>query len=229
MTIVKPIQIQVANDVLEAWNNLGVVTRAEQLKSAAEKFSGATRSMALWQLDNAIHEIGEALVLPGPTGESNVLSTHGRGPFLITAQEDQADSNLQTALVGQTFAALVAGNPVVTVGPEGQAIMDALAPFVPEGVIQNVARSAEDSLIEALDLAGIATVCDSDHAQVLYQRLANKTGLLCQLVEENDAQTLPVISAPHYILRFVTEKTVSTNTTAIGGNATLLELGSKAE
>lgn len=229
MTIVKPIQIQVANDVLEAWNTLGVSARAEQLKPAAEKFSSAARSMALWQLDNACHEIGEALVLPGPTGESNVLSTHGRGAFLVTAQESISSDAVETALVGQTFAALVAGNPVITVGPEGQSIMDTIAPFVAEGVIQNVARSAEDSLIEAQDLAGVAATCDSEYAQTLSLRLANKEGLLCQLVEETNIEALTTIAAPHYILRFVTEKTVTTNTTAIGGNATLLELGSKAE
>ncbi|RDL44892.1 1-pyrroline-5-carboxylate dehydrogenase [Marinomonas piezotolerans] len=229
MTIVKPIQIQAANNALEAWNSLGVQGRAELLENAVSKFSGAQASMAQWQLDNARHEIGEAVVLPGPTGESNVLSTHGRGAFLITAQDSFTSDSALVALVGQTFAALVAGNPVITVGQEGQTIMDKIAPFVAEGVIQNVATSAEESIVAAEDLAGIATLCDADHAQALYLKLANKSGLLCQLVEENDVDALPVIGAPHYILRFVTEQTVSNNTTAIGGNATLLELGSKEE
>ncbi|WP_211829077.1 bifunctional proline dehydrogenase/L-glutamate gamma-semialdehyde dehydrogenase PutA [Kistimonas asteriae] len=37
--------------------------------------------------------------------------------------------------------------------------------------------------------------------------------------------TGPKAGGPHYLLRFVTERTRSTNTTAVGGNATLLSLG----
>jgi len=34
--------------------------------------------------------------------------------------------------------------------------------------------------------------------------------------------TGPKAGGPHYLLRFVTEKTISVNTAAVGGNATLL-------
>ena len=37
--------------------------------------------------------------------------------------------------------------------------------------------------------------------------------------------TGPKAGGPHYLLRFVTEKTVTINTTASGGNASLLTLG----
>jgi len=36
--------------------------------------------------------------------------------------------------------------------------------------------------------------------------------------------TGPKAGGPHYLLRFATERTRTTNTTAIGGNATLLSL-----
>lgn len=229
MTIVKPIQIDVANQVFEAWNALGVQGRAEKLEQAIFSLSHEQAQMARWQLTNARHEIGEAQVMPGPTGESNVLSTHGRGAFLTAVQSNLINEQTSIGLIGQVFAALVAGNPIITVGPDGQALMDQMAKFLPEGVIQNVAESAMDSIVEATDLAGVAIVCDVQKAQQLSQQLAQKTGLLCQLVEETNVGSLSTIAAPHYILRFVTEQTVSTNTTAIGGNATLLELGSKAE
>ncbi|MBM6550617.1 1-pyrroline-5-carboxylate dehydrogenase [Marinomonas ostreistagni] len=229
MTMVKPIQMEVANQVLETWNALGVAARATALARTIAGLNDAQARMAQWQLDNAQAQIGEAEVLPGPTGESNVLSTHGRGAFLVTAQTDLEAELKTVALVGHLYAALVAGNPVITVGPEGQALMDQIAPHVPEGVIQNVAESAQDTIIAAAGLAGVAIVCDSQHAQALSQRLAQKDGLLCQLIEETDTQQLSSVAAPHTILRFVTEQTVTTNTTAIGGNATLLELGSQAE
>ncbi|SBS31005.1 bifunctional proline dehydrogenase/pyrroline-5-carboxylate dehydrogenase [Marinomonas aquimarina] len=229
MTIVKPIQIDVANQVFEAWNTLGVQGRAEKLEQAIYSLSHEQAQMARWQLANARHEIGAAQVMPGPTGESNVLSTHGRGAFLTAVQAGLNSEQASVGLIGQMFAALVAGNPIITVGPEGQALMDQLAKYVPQGVIQNIAESARDSIVEASDLAGVAIICDPEKAQQLSQQLAQKPGLLCQLVEETDLVRLSTIAAPNYILRFVTEQTVSTNTTAIGGNATLLELGSKAE
>ena len=37
--------------------------------------------------------------------------------------------------------------------------------------------------------------------------------------------TGPKAGGPHYLLRFATEKTVTVNTTAAGGNASLLTLG----
>ncbi|MEL0622971.1 1-pyrroline-5-carboxylate dehydrogenase [Marinomonas arenicola] len=227
MTIVQPVQIQVADKVFEAWDSLGVEGRDEHLARTLTLFPEAQRKMAVWQIDNAQREIAETLTMVGPTGESNELSTQGRGAFLCLSNDDSEAAIV--GLVGQVFAALIAGNPVITVGPKGQEIMDKIATSVPEGVIQNIAESALDSIVEANNLAGIAILCDDAEAQVLNQRLAAKSGLICQLVIENDSQNLTTIAAPHYILRFVTERAISINTTAIGGNATLLELGSLDE
>ncbi|MCB5162523.1 1-pyrroline-5-carboxylate dehydrogenase [Marinomonas algarum] len=224
MTIVQPIQIQVAQGIFEAWDTLGVSGRAEKLEKALAAFATAERNMAAWQMSNAKQAIAETRVLPGPTGERNELSNQGRGPFLCLSLID--GENAKVGLVGQVFTALIAGNPVITVGPVGQDIMDMISPYVPEGVVQNIAESAQDSLIEADHLAGVAVICSSEEAQQLNVRLAAKAGLICQLIEETDADTLSTIAKPHYLLRFVTERTVSNNTTAIGGNATLLALGS---
>ncbi|BFM50162.1 1-pyrroline-5-carboxylate dehydrogenase [Marinomonas sp. THO17] len=227
MTIVQPIQIQVAQAVLEKWDMLGVQGRAEKLLQSLYAFSAEQKQMASWQIDNAYKEIAEKRIMPGPTGESNTLSNQGRGTFLCYS--NITSDKAKVGLVGQIFTALIAGNTVITVGPEGQQIMDFIMPFVPEGVIQNVAESAKDSLIEAEDLAGVAVICEPNQAIQLNQALAAKSGLICQLVAETDSETLSTIAKPHYILRFVTERTVSNNTTAIGGNATLLELGSMSD
>ena len=39
---------------------------------------------------------------------------------------------------------------------------------------------------------------------------------------ENLSGTGPKAGGPHYLLRFVTERTLSVNTSAVGGNARLL-------
>ncbi|GAB3486975.1 1-pyrroline-5-carboxylate dehydrogenase [Marinomonas epiphytica] len=227
MTIVQSVQIEMAQKVFESWDKLGVNGRAQLLQPVLSKLSEQEQKMAQWQISNALKEIGETQIMPGPTGERNELSSQGRGAFLCVsfAQHSQA----KTGLIGQIIAALIAGNPVITVGSKGQGIMDLLAPSLPEGVIQNVAESAQDSIIEAEHLAGIAVICKPEEALSLNQRLAAKNGLICQLVEETNVDSLNYIASPHYILRFVTERTVSINTTAIGGNATLLELGSMDE
>ncbi|ADZ93368.1 1-pyrroline-5-carboxylate dehydrogenase [Marinomonas mediterranea] len=225
MSIVQPIQINVALEVFENWDSLGVEGRSQLLTLSAQTLSANQALMAKWQIENAIRQIGESMIMPGPTGESNELATQGRGVFLCTAT-DATSEQVKVGLVGQVFAALIAGNTVITVGPEGQKIMDAMASVLPENVVQNIAASAQDSIIEADNLAGIAILCDQSTARDLNQRLAVKSGLISQLCEEIDSQDLSTIAAPHYVLRFVTEQTVSINTTAIGGNASLLALGS---
>jgi RHH-type proline utilization regulon transcriptional repressor/proline dehydrogenase/delta 1-pyrroline-5-carboxylate dehydrogenase len=42
---------------------------------------------------------------------------------------------------------------------------------------------------------------------------------------QNQSGTGPKAGGPHYLPRFATEKTVTINTTAAGGNASLLTLG----
>ena len=42
---------------------------------------------------------------------------------------------------------------------------------------------------------------------------------------ENLSGTGPKAGGPHYLLRFATERTLTINTTAAGGNASLLTLG----
>lgn len=110
MTIVQPIQIQVAQKVFEAWDKLGVNGRAEKLQKALNAFPNEQRKMAAWQINNAKQSIAGTRVMPGPTGERNELSNQGRGVFLCMSfiEGDKA----KVGLVGQIFAALIAGNPV---------------------------------------------------------------------------------------------------------------------
>lgn len=220
----QPIQMKIAQNVFEAWDTLGVNKRAISLEKSLQGFSDTQQKMAAWQINNAKKTIAETLLMPGPTGENNTLSSQGRGVFLCHSSIKESESNI--GLVGQIFTALIAGNCVITVGSEGQAIMDMLASYVPEGVIQNIADSMLDTIIDADNLAGVAILCDASEVQALNRRLAAKQGLICQLIEETDSKTFSTIAKPHYLLRFITEQTVSNNTTAIGGNATLLELGS---
>ena len=127
MTIVQPIQIQVAQKIFEAWDKLGVKGRADKLQQTLYSFTNEQRKMAAWQIDNAKQSIADTRLMPGPTGERNELSNQGRGVFLCMSLIE--GDNARVGLVGQVFAALIAGNPVITVGPTGQEIMDMISPF----------------------------------------------------------------------------------------------------
>ncbi len=232
--------LQTAGSVFEAWNALGFNARAHALVQAAQSLPEQPQKMALWQLANAQKKLAQTQTMPGPTGELNELSNLGRGCFLCLSLIDPSpigqspiDHSTEPSaigLAGQIFTALVTGNPVITAGQVGQILMEAIAPFVAQGVIQHIADSELDATIEASPLAGIALLCDDAAAvNAFNMRLAAKDGLIAQLVAETNSATLSTIAQPHYALRFVTERTVSINTTAIGGNATLLELGSLNE
>ncbi|MFA0070912.1 1-pyrroline-5-carboxylate dehydrogenase, partial [Vibrio breoganii] len=69
---------------------------------------------------------------------------------------------------------------------------------------------------------------NSQTAQAINLQLAKRDGAIVGLVAETDLATMNVANDPHLSLRFITERTRTINITAVGGNATLLELGSEA-
>jgi len=225
MTQIQPAQIQTALESLDHWEQLGMEERANLLRVSIQSLKDRPQHMAEWQISNALAHVGETVTLPGPTGEKNELSTQGRGVFLCTSHLKSDDSEHETALIAQVYAALIAGNTVISAGDFGEQITMLLAPTLPEGTIQSVDEITEDLIIDSPLIAGVAVLTSTEKAIPLYHRLAKKDGVLCQLVEETNLVNLPTIANPNYILRFITERTVSINTTAIGGNATLLELG----
>ncbi|MCZ2722701.1 1-pyrroline-5-carboxylate dehydrogenase [Marinomonas sp. 15G1-11] len=229
MTLKQPAQIQTALTSLDQWEQLGIEERARLLNISIASLSDKPKQMAQWQLSNALSHVGENVLLPGPTGEKNELSTQGRGIFLCTSFLGDDIKEHETAIIGQIYAALIAGNTVITGSKFGNSIAEQLAKVLPKGVIQGVSTEVEETIIDSQLIAGVAALTSVEKAIELSQRLAKKDGVICQLVEETHPVDLPTIANPGYILRFITERTVSINTTAIGGNATLLELGSMEE
>ncbi|MBY4675572.1 aldehyde dehydrogenase family protein [Marinobacterium arenosum] len=213
----------------ESWNDLGVSGRAQLLQRFANNLHNGSAQMALWQIDNAQRQIGDEMPLPGPTGEANVLLTAGRGLFVITA-----DSNAnETAVIGQLVTALIAGNVVILAG-EPHNLHVSLHKLLtqaglPAGVVQVLgADSPLETLIQRPELAGVA-YCGNSRVAELNRLLAARDGNLAQLVAETDCAKMPTLGSPYYLHRFITERTRTTNTTAVGGNATLLELGGKED
>ncbi|WP_438462532.1 1-pyrroline-5-carboxylate dehydrogenase [Marinomonas sp. PE14-40] len=223
-------QIDKAMQAFPLWNQLGTEQRAERLTNSLNTLTGDARKMAQWQINNALAQIAAKQLMPGPTGESNLLSNQGRGVFIslitdIHAQREQ----LFTAVVGQVYAALVAGNSVIHHGEMGQTLLASLDAYLPDGVLQEADQAEHQANLLDIRLAGVCALTDDKNLIEIKQILANKEGLLCQLVSETDFINYSNQTKPSFIHQFTTEQTISTNTTAVGGNATLLELGSKTD
>ena len=171
------------------------------------------------QLNRIEKMLKKVTVLPGPTGESNLLYHEPRGIVVCYADQDTTFSYWLMAIV----SSMAVGNTVISAVSdkffeEAKAIEEKLIQCgVAEGVLQVVKHDKLNALLHHDGISG--TVVDSNCARL---------GYFCQQLAERDGPILPVISAEYpdtLIPRLMVEKTVSIDTTASGGNTTLMTLG----
>ncbi|WP_370979562.1 bifunctional proline dehydrogenase/L-glutamate gamma-semialdehyde dehydrogenase PutA [Agaribacterium sp. ZY112] len=157
-------------------------------------------------------------LLTGPTGETNLLYLEARGCIVCYADQDTKFSFWLMAII----SALAVGNTVITAVSdifyeEAKAIKEQLiACGATEGALQVVRHNQLKALLHHQDIT--ATVVDSNSARM---------GYFSKQLSEREGAILPVISAEYndtLIQRLVTEKTISINTTASGGNTSLMNL-----
>ncbi|MEM6573092.1 MAG: bifunctional proline dehydrogenase/L-glutamate gamma-semialdehyde dehydrogenase PutA [Pseudomonadota bacterium] len=127
--------------------------------------------------------------LPGPTGESNELTFHGRGTFAAISPW-----NFPLAIfTGQVVAALVTGNAVLAKPAEQTNLVGHLAvrlmheAGIPEDVLQFVpgeGRRVGPVLTANPRLAGVAFTGSTETAQAINRALAARDGALPALVAE---------------------------------------------
>jgi len=149
---------------------------------------------------------GTCLRLPGPTGESNSLYFKPRGTLLCLAAST-------AALLNQIAAALASGN-VAILAPVTANLLPAQMP----GALQDMIRIAASAHAADPRQASIHGVLADAPATVQAQMaLAARPGARLPLVTV-DGQT----DAP--LWRLVIEQAVCINTTAAGGNASLMTM-----
>ena len=147
---------------------------------------------------------GVSMDLPGPTGESNRLSFTPRGAVLCAPATS-------AGLLNQLAAALATGNRALVLAPTPESIPANLPAAVKERV-----RFVGKEEIDAADVA-IALV-ETGLAGLLRTQLAARPGAIVGIVD-TDALV------PVDLWRLVAERAVCVNTTAAGGNASLMTLG----
>ena len=162
----------------------------------------------------------------GATGESNDLYVTARGKTMIIGGE----SAKTMAILGQLVAALLTGNEVILHYPShDEMCIAAVKALYEAGIHEDVISIANDSqtitLLHIDRLAQVAVAGSHSEVQAISQTLASTDGILTQVIAVTDMVGLVEMLAPDYLYRFVTERVRTINTTAIGGNASLLELG----
>ena len=201
-----------------SWDLLGAERRAELLDSAAELMEArapALLAMIVREggriIPDAIAELREAIdycryyasraradfggpqPLPGPTGERNSLSLHGRGVFACIAPW-----NFPLAIfTGQVAAALASGNAVVA-KPAEQAPLVAAAAVrllheagVPGDVLALLPGDGAKlgaALVADRRVAGVAFTGSTETARAIYATLARRDGPIVPLIAETGGQ-----------------------------------------
>ncbi|WP_226498463.1 bifunctional proline dehydrogenase/L-glutamate gamma-semialdehyde dehydrogenase PutA [Ferribacterium limneticum] len=185
----------------------------------ARREGGALAASALarlteWACFSGYHELAElcaeyaeltlldaVIDLPGPTGEQNTLRFAPRGTLLCLADN-------QHALLHQLAAVWATGNRAAAVdGPETRKTIGGL----PDDLAAAIEWRQPD---DYRDLAGVLSEPDAS----LRQRLAREPGALIATYQ-------PADNGGHYPLyRMLVERVLTVNTTAAGGNTTLMML-----
>ncbi|MPZ10978.1 MAG: bifunctional proline dehydrogenase/L-glutamate gamma-semialdehyde dehydrogenase PutA [Kiloniellaceae bacterium] len=145
-------------------------------------------------------DFGPPTSLPGPTGERNELSLHGRGVFLCISPW-----NFPLAIfTGQVAAALAAGNAVIAKPAEQTGLIAAEAvrllhrAGVPGDVLHLLpgdGPSIAAPLVSDRRVAGVAFTGSTETARLINQALAQREGPIVPLIAETGGQNAMLVDS----------------------------------
>ncbi len=217
--------LTIAQAAQPGWDALGAEARAacldrlaDLLESNCEELMGLIVAEAGRTIDDALSEVREAVDfcryyagqarqrfatpqhLPGPTGETNELSLHGRGTFLCISPW-----NFPLAIfTGQVVAALVAGNAVIAKPAEQTPLIAAravelmLQAGIPPGVIHLLPGTGAEvgaALVDDERVAGVAFTGSTATARKINQQLAQRPGAIAPLIAETGGLNVMIVDA----------------------------------
>ncbi|WP_239016936.1 bifunctional proline dehydrogenase/L-glutamate gamma-semialdehyde dehydrogenase PutA [Sphingomonas ginkgonis] len=270
-----------ADQAQPAWDALGGEARGRLLDRTADLFedhreefyslcvreAGKTLVDAVLEVREAVdflrYYAGEArrqftrgTVLPGPTGERNVLKLHGRGVFACISPW-----NFPLAIfTGPVAAALAAGNATLAKPAEQTPLIGALAvrlmheAGIPREVVQLVPGDGKvgAALVAHPAIAGVAFTGSTATAKAINRTLAERDGAIVPLIAETGGQNAMIVDSsalPEQVTRdvvasafqsagqrcsalrvlFVQEDVADGMTRMIGGAMEALRIGDPAD
>jgi RHH-type proline utilization regulon transcriptional repressor/proline dehydrogenase/delta 1-pyrroline-5-carboxylate dehydrogenase len=206
------------------WDGAGADVRgaclekmADLMEANCEELMGIITAEAGRTIDDALSEVREAVdfcryyaqqarahfaveALPGPTGEVNELSLHGRGTFLCISPW-----NFPLAIfIGQVAAALAAGNCVVAKPAEQTPLIGARAirMFHEAGVPGDVLHflpgdgaRVGGALVKDSRVTGVAFTGSTNTAKLINRELAERDGPIVPLIAETGGLNAMIVDA----------------------------------
>ncbi|MDQ2187970.1 trifunctional transcriptional regulator/proline dehydrogenase/L-glutamate gamma-semialdehyde dehydrogenase [Alcaligenaceae bacterium A4P071] len=172
----------------------------------------ATRPAGLPPVAQPVSPLVEPLALPGPTGENNLYRWVPRGTVLCVA-DTEAGAKAQWAAVSATGNAAIFVNTAA-----GQAFVKGLPAQGDRKV-----RVEPESAIDTAAFDAVLFEGDGDTLCTLNARVAKRDGAIVA-VQGLTADAL-ANGAGYVMDRLIHERSVSINTAAAGGNASLMSIG----
>ena len=202
ISVLRQLLAHVSRNVIVAGieNSQQTITNASSLLIMAEK------------------KLSKPLTLPGPTGESNKLYLESRGVLAIIRDENSSFDFWFMSIL----AALSAGNTVIALVGESDLahaslVRDALNDIgIVPGIFTIGKLEQVDGIVAHPKLAGAIVDNETALTHLINDKLAARHGAILPLINGKDPKNL--------FMRMVTEKTVSIDTTAAGGNASLMTM-----
>jgi RHH-type proline utilization regulon transcriptional repressor/proline dehydrogenase/delta 1-pyrroline-5-carboxylate dehydrogenase len=187
----------------------GAVTPAQHARLATPALDalevwakGKGRERVVSLADQYAHStaLGSTIELPGPTGERNTLSFAPRGNVVCLA--DSAD-----VLLNQIAAVLATGNQAVVVSKS-------LPADLPAAALDQIKQANN---LSSIDCSFQVALVESALAPGVREQLAARDGALVAVIDTSADEAIP-------LWRLVAERALCVNTTAAGGNASLMTL-----
>ena len=217
------------------WDRLGAAERADiierfgdlmekhgsELMALCSREAGKTLKDGIAEVREAVDfcryyamqarkELAEPTTLPGPTGEHNQISLHGRGVMVCISPW-----NFPLAIfVGQVVAALVTGNSVIAKPAEQTPLVAHRAvellyqAGVPDDVLFCLPGGGKVGAALTADprIAGVAFTGSTDTARIINRSLAARDSSLATLIAETGGQNAMIVDSsalPEQVVRDV--------------------------
>ncbi len=192
------IALNIIQDEIDKLNNIKPTEKPADLTILKQYLSDdAEISTAINLVVKKPHE------LPGPTGELNQLSYHPRGIILCLGPDLQS-------LKKQMLQALLTGNKILCISDENAALIESLAKSnLPIAGIE--AEINADMLISIENIDAVASFANMKILRQYKLALSMRDGALLPLICDHIAPE-----------RYILERHLCVDTTAAGGNASLL-------
>jgi RHH-type proline utilization regulon transcriptional repressor/proline dehydrogenase/delta 1-pyrroline-5-carboxylate dehydrogenase len=171
-----------------------------------------TRPAGLPPALDAAAPLPQRMALPGPTGETNTYMVEPRGAVYCVAATEAG------ARAQWSVARLTGNHAWFADTPAAQALLATL-----DAEQQGQAGILADDEVDQADYQAVLFEGDGDALQALNQRIAQRPGAILSVHGlTSDALAAGAGYVPE---RLLTERSISVNTAAAGGNASLMTIG----